>query len=79
MGKSKNNKPAFSFAKLANTDNYKKWAQKIQYSLESVRFWDYIFLNKKNSQLVTIIFKYKDLKDNAKLKYQKKHADKITT
>ena len=36
MGKSGDDKPRFSFAKLVNVDNYKKWVREMQYSLEFV-------------------------------------------
>ncbi len=35
MGKSGDDKPGFSFSKLAGADNYKKWAREMGYSLES--------------------------------------------
>lgn len=40
----------------------------MQYSLKSIRFWDHTLLDKKNLKLMAIIFKDKDLEDDAKLK-----------
>lgn len=78
MGKSDGDKLGFSFAKLTSIDNYKKWAQKIQYFLKFAGLWDYIFSKKENPRPVTIIFKGNNLNNNVKLIYQKKYLDKIT-
>lgn len=77
MGKSDDDKPRFSFAKLADTYNYKKWPWEIQYSLESVGLWNHIFLEKNNFKPVAIVFKGKDLKDDTKFEHQEKCMDKI--
>ena len=77
MGKSGDDKPGFSFAKLAGVDNYKKWAWKMRYSLESASLWDHTLSDKENLKPVAIVLKNKDLKNDAKLERQKKRADKI--
>lgn len=51
----------------------------MEYFFKSIGFWDYIFLNTENPKLVLIVFKCKDLKNDAKLKRYKKHRDKIFT
>ena len=77
MDKSNNNEPGFSFAKLAGTENYKKWARKMRYSLESARLCNHILTDTKNPKPAPIILKDEDLKDDIKLKCQEKHVDKI--
>lgn len=77
MSKSRNNKPGFSFQKLAGTDNYKKWAREMQYSLEFIGLWDYTLSNKENPKPMPLILKNKDLEDIVKLEYQEKRIDKI--
>ena len=49
----------------------------MRYSLESAGLWDHILPNKKNPQLVAIIFKDKELEDEVKLECQEKRSDKI--
>lgn len=77
IGKFDDNKPGFSFAKLEGTDNYKKWAQKMPYSLDSAGLWDHILSDAENSKPVAIVFKDKDLDNDAKLERHKKRAHKI--
>ncbi len=77
MGKSGDDEPGFSFAKLAGADNYEKWAQEMRYSLESSRLWDHTLPDEENSKPVGLIFKDKELKDDVKLEHQKKRANKI--
>lgn len=78
MGKSGDDEPGFSFAKLAGTDNYKHWAQEMRYSLESVGLWDYTLSEEENPEPVAIVLKDKELEEDAKLERQEKRADKIT-
>lgn len=77
MSKSGDDEPQFTFEKLADTDNYKKFAQEMQYSLEFARFWAHTLLNTENFKPMPIDFKNKDLKNHAKVKNQKKRTDKI--
>ena len=70
-------KPGLSFAKLADADNYIKWAREKHYSLESARLWDHSLSDKENPKPVAIILKEKDLEDDVKLKRLKKLADNI--
>ena len=77
MGKSSDDKPEFSFAKLAGADNYKKQAREMRYSFKSAGYWDHTFPDEENPKSVAIILKDKQLKDDVKLERQEKHADKI--
>ena len=77
MDKSGDDKPGFSFAKLAGMDNYKKWAREMRYFLKFVRFWDHTLSDKENSKPVAIILKGEALNNDAKLKCQEKHINKI--
>ncbi len=77
MGKSDNDEPEFSFAKLAGTDNYKKWAREMRYSLESARLWDLTLPNQENPKPVGIILKDKELEDDVQLERQEKRADRV--
>ena len=77
MGNFGDDESGFSFAKLAVTNNYKRWAREMQYSLEFAGFWDYTFSDKENPKPVAIDFKDKDLENDAKLQRQEKRADKI--
>ncbi len=77
MGKSGDDEPGFSFAKLAGADNYKKWAREMRYSLESAGLWDHTLPDKENPQPVAIILKDKELEDDVKIERQEKRADKI--
>ena len=79
IGKSGDDEPRFSLLKLADADNYKKWAWKMRYSLESVGLWGHTLLDRENLKLVAIVFKGEDLKDDAKLECQKKRKDRIIT
>lgn len=49
----------------------------MQYFFDFVGFQDYTLADKKNLKLVAIVFKDKDLEDDAKLKYQKKHWTRL--
>ena len=77
MSKFRDDESGFSFAKLAGTDNYKKWAQKMQYSLEFAGLCDHTLSDTDNPKPVLIFLKGEDLKDDVKLKRQEKYADKI--
>ncbi len=77
MGKSGDDEPGFSFAKLAGADNYKKWAREMLYSLESAGLWDHTLPDKENPKPVAIILKDKGLEDDVELERQEKRADKI--
>ena len=77
MGKSGDDEPGFSFAKLAGADNYKKWAREMRYSLESAGLWDHTLSDEENPKPVAIILKGEALNDDAKLERQEKRADKI--
>ena len=77
IAKSGDDKPRFSFAKQAGTDNYKKWVREMWYFLESIGLWDHTLLDIENPKPVSIILKGEDLKDDAKLEHQEKCADKI--
>lgn len=77
MDKTDDNKPGFAFAKLAGANNYKKWACKMRYSLESARLWEYILLDGENPKLFLINLKGKELFNNVKLEQQEKRADKF--
>lgn len=48
MGKSGDDEPGFSIAKLAGADNYKKWAREMRYSLESAGLWDHTLSGEEN-------------------------------
>lgn len=50
----------------------------MRYSLESGGHWDDSFSDKETADSVLIVFKDKDLEDNAKLERQEYRADKIT-
>lgn len=54
-------------------------ALKIQYSFWFTRFWNYILSDKRNPELVDIIVKEKDLKNDTKLEDQEKHTNEIIT
>lgn len=77
MGKSENDEPGFSFTKLASADNYKKWAWEMQFSLESVYFWDHTLSDQENLKPVTMILKDENLNYNTKFERLEKQADKI--
>ena len=77
MGKTGNNEPGFAFAKLADADNYKKWACEMIYSLESAGLWEHTLLNAENPKLLPIKLKGKELLNDVKLERQKKQANKI--
>ena len=77
MGKSGDDEPEFSFAKLVGMDSYKKWAREMRYSLKSIGLWDYTLSDIENPKPVAIILLSKDLKNNTKLEHQKKRRDKI--
>ena len=77
MGKSGDDEPGFSFAKLAGADNYKKWAREMRYSLESAGLWDHTLSDEENPKPVAIVLKGEALNDDAKLERQEKRADKI--
>ena len=77
MGKSGDNEPRFSLAKLAAADNYKKWAREMQYFLESAGLWDHTLSDEENPKPVAIVLKAEALNDDAKLKRQEKRTDKI--
>ncbi len=77
MGKSGNDEPGFSFAKLVSADNSKKWAREMRHSLESARLWDHTLPDKENPKPVAIILKDKELEDDVKLERKEKLADKI--
>lgn len=47
------------------------------YSLKFIGLWNYILLDNKNPKLVAIILKDKNLKNDAKLEYQKKCINRI--
>ena len=49
----------------------------MQYFLKSVGLWDHTLSDTENFKLVPIVFKSKDVKDDAKLEYQAKRIDKI--
>ena len=49
----------------------------MRYSLESIGLWDYTLSDTENPKPVLIILKGEDLKNDAKLECQAKHADKI--
>ncbi len=77
MGKSGDDELGFSFAKLADADNYKKSAWKMRYSLESARLWDHTLPDKENPKPVAINLKDKELEDDVKLERKEKRAEKI--
>ncbi len=77
MGKSGDDEPGFSFVKLTGTDNYKKLAREMQYSLESAGLWDHTLSDTENPKPVVIVLLGKDLKNDTKLERQEKRADKI--
>ena len=77
MGKSADDEPGFSFAKLTGADNYKKWVREIQHSLESVGLRNHIFSDTENLKLVAIVLLSEDLKNDTKLERQENCADKI--
>lgn len=77
MGQSRDNEPGFSFAKLIGTNNYKKWAREIKYSLKCAELWDHTVLAIENRKPVAIVLQGKDLKNDTKLKQQEKRKDKI--
>ena len=72
MGKSRNDEPAFSFAKLPDMDNYTNWAREMRYSLESARLWDHMLSDQENPNPVAIILKGENLEDDAKLECREK-------
>lgn len=49
----------------------------MQYSLEFAGLWDNTLLEKENPEPVAIVFKGKAFNNDAKLKRQEKHTDKI--
>lgn len=49
MGKSEDDEPRFSFAKLAGAEINKKWARKMRYSLESEGHSDNTFSDKESA------------------------------
>ncbi len=77
MGKSGDDEPGFSFAKLAGAENYKKWAPEMLYSLESAGLWYHTLPDKENPKPIAIIFKEKKLEDYVKLERQKNRVDMI--
>lgn len=79
IGKSGDNEPGFSFAKLVDIDNYKKWEREISYSLESTGIWDHTLPDTANLEPTPVVLKGEDLEDDTKLERQKKRADKIYT
>ena len=79
MGKSGDDEHRFSFAKLADMNNYKKWAREMQYSLKSAGLWNHTLSDIENPQPEPIVLKGKDLKDDAKFECQEKRVDKIHT
>ncbi len=77
MGKTGNDKPGFSFAKLSEADNYKKWAREMGYSLESAGLWDHTLEDEENSKPAPKISTSKNLENDVKAKWQEKRMDKI--
>ena len=77
MGKTEDDEPGFSFAKLAGANNYKKWARKMRYALESAGLWDHTLLETENLQPQPIVLKRDELDDDAKVNRQERRADKI--
>lgn len=49
----------------------------MQYFCKFVGLWNNTLADKKNPKLLAIVFKDKDLENNAKLEHQEKYADKI--
>ena len=70
MGKSGDDEPGFSFTILTSVDNFKKWARKMQYFLESTGLWDQTLSDTEYLKSVLIILKGEDLEDDAKLEHQ---------
>lgn len=77
MDKSGNNEPKFSFTKLTGVNNDKIWARKIRYFPKSAELLDHTFPDNKNPKPIAIIFKEKELEDDAKLEHHEKYTDKI--
>ena len=79
MGKTGDDEPRFAFAKLASADNYKKWACKMRFSLESAGLWKHTLSDGENPKLLPIDLKGKELLNDGKLERPEKRADKIKT